>query len=80
MRRLIELDALFDWIGFDIECTRSYGTVAAGARATGARVRSKDALIVAQAHRHGVAVMTANTNDFKPFDHMVRIIAPTRRG
>lgn len=69
MRRLNELDELFDWIEFDIECTRSYGLLAATARATGARVRGKDALIAAQAHRHGAAMMSANVKDFAPFDH-----------
>ena len=76
-RRLAELDDRFHWIEFDIASTRSYGIIAAGARATGARVRSKDALIVAQAHRHGAAVMTANLNDFRPFDHLVRVLAPS---
>ncbi|SDS39507.1 PIN domain-containing protein [Jiangella sp. DSM 45060] len=78
-RRLNELDQRFDWVGFDIESTRSLGMVAAGARATGAKIRSKDALIAAQAHRHGAAVMTANTDDFRPFDHDVEIVAPVPR-
>lgn len=78
-RRLAELDDRFHWIEFDLACTRSYGIIAAGARATGAHVRSKDALVVAQAHRHGAAVMTANLDDFAPFDHLVRILAPTPR-
>jgi hypothetical protein len=76
-RRLNELDQRFDWVGFDVAATRSYGVLAAGARATGAKIHSKDALIAAQAHRHGAAVMTANTDDFKPFDHDVEIVAPT---
>jgi len=76
-RWLGELDSRFAWIDFDLACTRSYGVVAAGARATGARVRGKDALIAAQAHRHGAAVMTANVDDFRPFDHLVHILAPT---
>jgi len=78
-RRLAELDDRFSWIEFDLACTRSYGIIAAGARATGARVRSKDALIASQAHRHGAAVMTANPDDFAPFDHLVRVLAPSPR-
>ena len=78
-RRINSLDQRFAWIELDIESTRSYGIVAARARATGAKVRSKDALIAAQAHRHGAAVMTANIDDFKPFDHLVEVIAPVRR-
>lgn len=76
LRRLNDLDERFDWIDFDVASSRSYGIVAAGARATGARIRSKDALIVAQAHRHGAAVMTSNLDDFAPFDHLVRVLAP----
>lgn len=78
-RRLNDLDRRFDWIGLDIESTRSYGLVASGARATGAKIRGKDALIAAQAHRHGAAVMTANTEDFRPFDRDVEIVAPILR-
>ncbi len=78
MRRLYMLDATLEWIEFDLESTRSYGIVAAGARASGARVRSKDALIAAQAHRHGVAVMTANVADFRIFDDFITVIEPTR--
>ena len=78
-RRLNELDEVFDWLPFDVECTRSYGVVASTARASGARVRGKDALIAAQAHRHGAAVMTQNVLDFQPFDHVVQVVAPERR-
>lgn len=78
-RRLNALDARFDWIGLDVDSTRSYGVVAAGAKATGAKVRGKDALIAAQAHRHGAAVMTANVGDFEPFDQLIEIIAPVAR-
>ncbi|QAY69367.1 PIN domain-containing protein [Xylanimonas protaetiae] len=84
VQTLNELDARFDWLPFDVESTRSYGIVAAGARTsdgrtTGARVRGKDALIAAQAHRHGAAVMTANLDDFRPFAHLVQVLAPVRR-
>lgn len=78
-RRLNQLDLGYEWLEFDIESSRSYGLVAACARTTGAKVRSKDALIAAQAHRHGAAVMTVNISDFKPFDHIVEIVGPTRR-
>lgn len=78
-RRLNDLDLMFDWLPFDVECTRSYGLLASAARATGAKVRGKDALIAAQAHRFGAAVMTANLADFRPFDHLVEVVAPARR-
>jgi predicted nucleic acid-binding protein len=63
-----------------LESTRSYGFIAARARATGAKVRSKHALIAAQAHRHGAAVMTANLDDDAPFAHLVQIVAPPPLG
>ena len=78
-QRLNSLDDRFDWLQLDIESTRSYGLVAAGAKATGTRIRSKDALIAAQAHRHGAAVMTADIDDFRPFGHLVEVIAPVSR-
>ncbi|ACZ32212.1 PilT protein domain protein [Xylanimonas cellulosilytica DSM 15894] len=79
VQTLNRLDERFDWLPFDLESTRSYGIVASGARASGARLRGNDALIAAQAHRHGAAVMTANPDDFRPFDHLVRIVAPVAR-
>ncbi|UZN03868.1 hypothetical protein [Cellulomonas sp. S1-8] len=62
-----------------MECSRSYGLLASAARATGATVRGKDALIAAQAHRYGAEVMTANVADFRQFDHLVEVRAPVRR-
>ena len=65
VRRLAILDDEFNWLEFDVESTRSYGVIAARAIPPGgAKVRSKDALIAAQAHRHGATLMTANTDDF----------------
>jgi predicted nucleic acid-binding protein len=77
-RHLNELDDRFEWIDFDLDCTRSYGLLAAHAkgRVAGSRVRGKDALIAAQAHRHGAAVMTENTEDFRPFSELVPILSP----
>ena len=78
-RRLNELDEIFEWLPFDLECTRSYGVVASTARASGAKVRGKDALIAAQAHRHGAAVMTRNVADFQPLDPLVQVVVPVPR-
>lgn len=75
-KRLAALDEEFEWLAFDVESTRSYGLLAAAVPTGGAKVRSKDALIAAQAHRHGAAVMTANIADFAPFAHLVTILAP----
>ena len=79
VQELNRLDERFDWLPFDLASSRSYGIVAAGATATGARIRGKDALIAAQAHRHGAAVMTANLDDFRPFERLVRILTPSYR-
>jgi predicted nucleic acid-binding protein len=78
-RRLAGFDAQFDWLPFDVESTRSYGIIAAGAAVRGSRVRGKDAMIAAQAHRHGAAVMTANLADFAPFAHLVEVFGPSGR-
>jgi predicted nucleic acid-binding protein len=79
VRRLNWLDEHFDWLPFDVASSRSYGVIAAQAKASGARVRGKDALIAAQAHRFGAALVTSNIDDFRPFEHLVRILAPTLR-
>jgi len=80
VRRLAALDDEFDWLSFDIESTRSYGVIAAGAiPAGGAKIRNKDALIAAQAHRYGATLMTANTDDFARFSHLIPVIGPVSR-
>jgi predicted nucleic acid-binding protein len=80
VQRLAVLDAEFDWLGFDIESTRSYGVLAAGAIPPGgAKVRNKDALIAAQAHRHGATLMTADLGDFACFSHLIPVVPPVRR-
>ncbi|MGO2632510.1 MAG: PIN domain-containing protein [Galactobacter sp.] len=80
VQRLALLDREFDWLEFDLECTRSYGVLAAGALPPGgSKIRSKDALIAAQAHRHGAMLMTANIDDFARFSHLVPITAPIPR-
>jgi predicted nucleic acid-binding protein len=69
--RLDALDAEFAWLEFDKKSTTSYGIIAAAALPPGgAKIRSKDALIAAQAHRYGASLMTANATDFKPFSRL----------
>ena len=77
MHRLEYFDRMFNWLDFDLECSRAYGFVAANASVRGARMRSKDALIAAQARRHGAAVMTTNLADFAPFAHLIEVVQPT---
>jgi predicted nucleic acid-binding protein len=42
-------------------------------------VRSKDALIAAQAHRHGGTLMTANTDYFARFSRLIAVVEPVLR-
>jgi predicted nucleic acid-binding protein len=80
VQRLAILDAEFDWLELDVEPTRSYGVIAAQAIPPGgAKLRSKDALIAAQAHRHGATLMTANIDDFARFSHLITVVEPVLR-
>jgi predicted nucleic acid-binding protein len=76
-KRLAEYDAQYEWVIFDEKSSRAYGEIAAGASATGAKIRGKDALIAAQAYQIGAAVMTENVADFKPFEKYIQILSPT---
>ncbi|MCL2595326.1 MAG: type II toxin-antitoxin system VapC family toxin [Promicromonosporaceae bacterium] len=66
------LDAQFDWLPFDLECTRAYGEITAGITAHGT-----GALIAAQAYRFGANVISENFGDFAPFWRFVRVNRPT---
>lgn len=79
IRKLNQLDTRFDWITFDMDASRSYGLVAAKATGPRSKLRGKDALIAAQAHCLGGAVMTANRADFEPFERLVEVVDPVRR-
>jgi len=50
----------------DIETSRIWGELAAAAQKAGRPVGAFDALIAATALRHGLHVMTRNTEDFEP--------------
>ena len=75
--KLADLDSSYKWLVFDEASSRAYGEIAAGATATGAKIRGKDALIAAQAYRIGAGVMTENLADFKPFEKYIQILPPT---
>ena len=77
--RLASIDRNYNWLLFDEGSSRAYGEIAAGASATGAKIRGKDALIAAQAFQIGAAVMTENMADFKPFKKYIQIIPPLRK-
>jgi predicted nucleic acid-binding protein len=77
--KLADLDSTYNWLIFDEASSRAYGEIAAGASATGAKIRSKDALIAAQAYQIGAAVMTENVADFAPFAKYIQIVPPKRK-
>jgi predicted nucleic acid-binding protein len=74
--RLARLDARVTWRPFDRAASQGYGAVAGHASVTGARLRSKDALIAGQAYSLGCTIMTRNTADFAPFAAFVQTIEP----
>jgi len=77
IQRLAQFDRVFDWLPFGVPESRAYGYLAFHAKPnTGVRVRSKDALIAAQAYSIGASVMTDNKADFAPFAHLIPIISP----
>lgn len=81
-QRLSLIEEHFEWIDFDLASTISYGELASHAvkrGITGSRIRTKDALIAAQAHRHGASVMTTNLSDFRAFEPLIDVEAPTQR-
>ncbi|MGO1522835.1 MAG: PIN domain-containing protein [Nesterenkonia sp.] len=81
-QRLSLIEENFEWLHFDLAATISYGELASHAAAqgvTGSRVRTKDALIAAQAHRHGASLMTCNLSDFVPFPPLIEVLVPTDR-
>jgi predicted nucleic acid-binding protein len=71
---LADLDTRFKWKPFDLRASQGYGIVAGTAPVSGAKVRSKDALIAGQAYSLQAGVMTRNMSDFAPFSHLVTII------
>jgi len=50
----------------DLETSRIWGELTAGAQRVGRTVPASDGLIAATARRHGLHVMTRNTADFEP--------------
>lgn len=81
-QRLSLIEERFEWIDFDLASSVSYGEIASHAAhrgITGSRIRTKDALIAAQAHRHGAALMTSNLADFRVFEPLIDVLSPTER-
>jgi toxin FitB len=50
----------------DLETSRTWGELTAAAQKSGKTVPASDGLIAATARRHGLHVMTRNTEDFAP--------------
>lgn len=50
----------------DLETSRIWGEITAGAQKAAGVVHARDGLIAATALRHGLRIMTRNTADFEP--------------
>jgi predicted nucleic acid-binding protein len=74
--RLQVTEASFDPIPFDAAAARAFARVAAGLRRRGrkGRARSFDAMIAATALARGLAVFTANPDDFAGI-HGLEVVA-----
>ena len=81
MTRLATWDAALDWLAYDQAVTRSYGHLAAHARAAGKTrlARSTDIHIAAVAHANGAGVLTWNMADFECVEKLVRNEYPDTR-
>ena len=53
-------------LGVDLETSHTWGELTAAAQKLGKIVPTSDGLIAATARRHGLHVMTRNTQDFEP--------------
>jgi predicted nucleic acid-binding protein len=62
LRRLALVESEFDPLPIDGDVARAYGAIVAGARATGKRPKTADALIAATAAAHGLAVYTRDAD------------------
>lgn len=62
LRRLALIESEFDPLPIDADVARAYGAIVAGARATGKRPRTADALIAATATANGLAVYTRDSD------------------
>lgn len=65
-QHLQQAEADFEILGFDADCARTFGEVAAALRSAGRKpaARAYDALIAASAIAYGVGLYTCNPSDF----------------
>lgn len=77
LRRLSDLQRMFDALPVDEEVAVSYGQLAAAVAMTGRQPRSRvmDLLIAATAHAHGARLYTRNAADLTGIEHLVEIVA-----
>lgn len=75
-QRLSLLNSRFEWIPFDEEAARGYGTLAAVVQRTRPNhARSKDIMIAGHAYSMGAALLTRNPKDFALVDELIEILA-----
>jgi predicted nucleic acid-binding protein len=76
---LQRVEAEFDPLPFDAEAARVFGRVTAGVLAAGRkpRPRASDLMIASVAITHGLPVYTANADDFRGLDELVKVVQVT---
>jgi hypothetical protein len=77
LRRLSELQRIFDALPVDDDVATSYGQLAAAVVAAGRqpRARVSDLLIAATAHAHSARLYTRNAADLAGIEHLVEIVS-----
>ncbi len=76
LRRLSQLQRMFDALPVDDAVAVSYGQLAAAVVAAGRRPRSRsmDLLIAATAHAHGARLYTRNSSDLAGLEELLEIV------
>jgi hypothetical protein len=77
LRRLSELQRIFDALPVDDDVATSYGQLAAAVVAAGSQPRARvlDILIAATAHAHSARLYTRNAADLAGIEHLVEIVS-----
>ncbi len=76
LRRLTQIERLFDPVPVDDRVARSYGMLAAAVveRGRQPRARAMDLLIAATAHANNARLYTANARDLYGLDELLEIV------
>ena len=77
LRRLSDLQRMFDALPVDDAVAVSYGQLAAAVTSSGRQPRARvtDLLIAATAHAHAERLYTRNASDLAGVEHLIEIVA-----